>query len=369
MRVVAAVDSFEASSVVRTAVAVARATNAEIIALHACEETRESGRGAPTSAAAAAALAGVPLRVSQGGPADVILQEIAHDEVVAGVLGTHTWPVGQRVGDVARTVIEAASKPLFVVPPAAAPSARFRRVLVPSSPTAPPDEVTSATRALVGPQADLIPHEFAPRATEPAPAADLVVLTEDQLGAELSTRVLEASGVPVLLLPSTTSPSIGRSARAGATRSVDRWGHPIDVLLVEDDPGHARLTRCALDGVPMVNSLRIVPSGEAALAALHRQPPYEDAELPELVLLDLNLPGMDGRDVLRHIKSDAVLRRIPVAVLTSSSAEMDVDLIYELGATCLITKPLRFAEFVASIQALGQFWFTAVTPPRIEETV
>src|SRR5438067_71755 len=122
--------------------------------------------------------------------------------------------------------------------------------------------------------------------------------------------------------------------------------NPIDILLVEDSPTDSLLTRRALADAKLVNRLHIVEDGVKALAFLRKQEPYADAPRPDLILLDLNMPRMDGREVLAEIKSDEDLKIIPVIVLTTSSAEEDVLKSYKLHANCYITKPVGFGAFV-----------------------
>lgn len=140
---------------------------------------------------------------------------------------------------------------------------------------------------------------------------------------------------------------------------------PIEILLVEDNPGDVRLTREALRGGKVVINLRIATDGFEALAYLRRQGDYSEALQPDLILLDLNLPRKDGREVLAEIKEDPELRQIPVVVMTSSSAEQDVRRSYELHANSYVTKPADFARFVTIVKSLEDFWFsTAKLPPK-----
>lgn len=139
----------------------------------------------------------------------------------------------------------------------------------------------------------------------------------------------------------------------------------IEILMVEDNPGDVRLTREALKDCKVLTHLHVVEDGVAALDFLHRRPPHEAAPRPDLVLLDLNLPRMDGREVLAAIKSDPVLKVIPVVVLTTSEAEEDVLRAYRLAANCYVTKPVDLHQFNRIVQAIENFWFTIVTlPPR-----
>lgn len=142
---------------------------------------------------------------------------------------------------------------------------------------------------------------------------------------------------------------------------------PIEILMVEDNPGDVRLTREALKGGKVWNELTVVTDGVAALDYLHRRAPYQTAEPPDLVLLDLNLPKKDGREVLAAMKSDPSLRKIPVVILTTSQAEEDVVRAYNLNANCYVTKPVDFEQFTRIVQAIEQFWLTIVTLPPREE--
>jgi len=142
---------------------------------------------------------------------------------------------------------------------------------------------------------------------------------------------------------------------------------PIEILMVEDNPGDVRLTREALKGGKVWNELRVVTDGVAALDYLRGKPPYENEPRPDLVLLDLNLPKKDGREVLAAIKSDDSLKSIPVVILTTSQAEEDVVRAYNLNANCYVTKPVDFEQFTRIVQAIEQFWLTIVTlPPHPE---
>lgn len=138
---------------------------------------------------------------------------------------------------------------------------------------------------------------------------------------------------------------------------------PLQVLLVEDNPGDADLTRESLEDGKLHVDITVLPDGEAALAYLKQQPPYQDARRPDLILLDLNLPRISGREVLAEIKSDPGLRAIPVVVLSSSAAEQDISKCYDLGANCYVTKPVGLAAFQSIVQAVENFWFTIVRLP------
>jgi CheY-like chemotaxis protein len=136
----------------------------------------------------------------------------------------------------------------------------------------------------------------------------------------------------------------------------------INVLLVEDDEGDAVLTREAFQEY-LHNRLDVVNDGDQALAYLRRKPPYCDAPTPDLVLLDLNLPGRDGREVLSEIKSDETLRHIPVVVLTTSAAEDDLLRSYQLHANAFVTKPVDLDGFIAAIRQIDHFFVSVVRLP------
>ena len=137
----------------------------------------------------------------------------------------------------------------------------------------------------------------------------------------------------------------------------------IEILLVEDSPTDALLTQRALTDARVINRLHLVEDGARALAFLHQEPPYAAAPRPDRILLDLNLPKKDGREVLAEIKTDENLRIIPVVVLTTSQAEEDVFRSYHLHANCYIVKPVDFDSFVKAIETLQKFWFAVVTLP------
>jgi chemotaxis family two-component system response regulator Rcp1 len=137
-------------------------------------------------------------------------------------------------------------------------------------------------------------------------------------------------------------------------------GRPIEILLIEDNPGDVRLTIEALRDSKVRNNLHIAPDGVAAIARL-RGP---GALRPDLILLDLNLPRMDGREVLAEIKADPMLKTIPVVILTTSRAEQDVLKSYELQANCYITKPVDLEQFITVVKSIEDFWLTIVTLPR-----
>ena len=138
---------------------------------------------------------------------------------------------------------------------------------------------------------------------------------------------------------------------------------PIEILLVEDDPGDVLITTEALEQSKLINNLHTVENGEQAVSFLRREGDYADAVRPDLVLLDLNLPRRDGREVLADIKADPDLRRIPVVVLTTSSAEEDVIRSYDLHANVYVTKPVDFDRFVEVVRQVDDFFFTVVRLP------
>lgn len=139
---------------------------------------------------------------------------------------------------------------------------------------------------------------------------------------------------------------------------------PIEILLVEDNPGDVRLTQEALGEAKVRNNLAVARDGVEALAYLRCEPPFQDAARPDMVLLDLNLPRKDGREVLAEIKADPELRRLPVVVLTTSSAEKDVLESYNLYANCYITKPVDLDQFVGIVSSIEDFWLTIVKLPN-----
>jgi chemotaxis family two-component system response regulator Rcp1 len=140
-------------------------------------------------------------------------------------------------------------------------------------------------------------------------------------------------------------------------------GRPIDILLVEDNPGDVRLTREALLDGKVWNNFHHTPDGAEALAFLRKQGVYATVPRPDLILLDLNLPRKDGREVLAEIKEDPDLRTIPVVVLTTSKAEEDVLRSYGLHANCYIVKPIDLEQFLTVVQAIESFWVCIVKLP------
>ena len=140
-------------------------------------------------------------------------------------------------------------------------------------------------------------------------------------------------------------------------------GRPIEILLVEDSPGDVRLTREALNESKVSNNLNVAVDGVEALAFLRREGVYADAPRPDIILLDLNMPRKDGREVLAEIKADPELRRIPVVILTTSTSDEDILKSYDLNANCYITKPVDFTQFIKVVLAVEDFWFSIVRLP------
>jgi len=141
---------------------------------------------------------------------------------------------------------------------------------------------------------------------------------------------------------------------------------PVEILLVEDNPGDMRLTMEALKEGKVYNNLHWARDGVEALEFLQRQGRHAAAPRPDIVLLDLNLPRMDGREVLARIKSDEGLRQIPVVILTTSKAEEDVLRSYDLHANCYVTKPVDLEKFIVVVKSIDQFWLTVATLPPVK---
>ena len=139
---------------------------------------------------------------------------------------------------------------------------------------------------------------------------------------------------------------------------------PIDILLVEDNAGDVRLTQEVLKGSKVRNNLIVANNGQEALNCLHRTGKYSKTARPDLILLDLNLPVMDGREVLEKIKVDLELKRIPVVILTTSKAEEDIIRTYNLHANCYVTKPVDLEQFVKVVKSLEDFWLAIVKLPN-----
>lgn len=142
-------------------------------------------------------------------------------------------------------------------------------------------------------------------------------------------------------------------------------GKPVEILLVEDDPGDVDLTMEVLENAKVKVNLNVVCDGVEAIKYLRQKEPYPESVRPDLILLDLNMPKKDGREVVQEIKSDSKLKSIPIVVLTTSSAEEDVAKTYNLGANCFVTKPVGLKQFQKVVESIENFWFTVVKfPPR-----
>ena len=146
--------------------------------------------------------------------------------------------------------------------------------------------------------------------------------------------------------------------------SVHEFVKPVEILLVEDNPGDVRLTREALREAKVINHLTVIKDGVEALAFLRREGQYADALRPHLILLDLNLPKKDGRELLAEIKNDEKLKRIPVVVLTTSQDEQDVLKTYSLHANCYVTKPVDLEQFITVVKSIEDFWLGIVVLPK-----
>jgi two-component system, chemotaxis family, response regulator Rcp1 len=141
---------------------------------------------------------------------------------------------------------------------------------------------------------------------------------------------------------------------------------PIEVLLVEDNPGDVRLAKEAFQNNKVTVHINVVGDGVEAMAFLYRKGKYENAPRPDLILLDLNLPRKDGREVLEEVKGDGGLKRIPTVILTTSTAEQDILRTYNSHANCFITKPVDFDQFLMVVKTIENFWLTVVKLPKGE---
>jgi CheY-like chemotaxis protein len=142
-----------------------------------------------------------------------------------------------------------------------------------------------------------------------------------------------------------------------------KTARPIEILLIEDSPSDAALTIEALQAGKIVNNLNLVADGVEAMAYLRKQGRFTESSRPDLIMLDLNLPKKDGREVLQELKSDPSLKLIPIIVLTTSRADKDVLRSYELSANCYITKPVDFQQFIDVVRSIERFWLSVVTLP------
>ena len=141
-------------------------------------------------------------------------------------------------------------------------------------------------------------------------------------------------------------------------------GQTIEILLIEDDPGDVDLTREVLERSKIVINLTVFDEGEEALAYLNQEEEYADRKLPDLILLDLNLPGLSGRDVLEEIRNNQNINHIPVVILTTSDADEDILKTYKLGANCYVTKPVGLKQFQTIVNTIENFWFSVVKLPH-----
>ena len=139
---------------------------------------------------------------------------------------------------------------------------------------------------------------------------------------------------------------------------------PIRILMVEDDPGDVRLTREALKNNKMHIIMHDVPDGIEAMAFLRKEGPYDHMSRPDLILLDLNMPRMDGREVLAELKNDTTLSRIPVIVMTTANGEEDIVAAYDMNANCFITKPVGWKKYMKVVRLIKAFWLTVVKLPK-----
>jgi len=147
----------------------------------------------------------------------------------------------------------------------------------------------------------------------------------------------------------------------------NQW-QPVEILLIEDNPGDVDLTKEALEHAKVCNRLHVVDDGAKAVDFLYRRGEYADAPRPDLILLDLNLPKKDGRQVLTEIKADGELAEIPIVILTTSETEEDILRSYQLHANCYITKPVDFMQFLKVVEAIEQFWLRVVKLPKRKAT-
>jgi CheY-like chemotaxis protein len=142
---------------------------------------------------------------------------------------------------------------------------------------------------------------------------------------------------------------------------------PIEILLVEDSPGDILIAREALSEAKLLNTIHIAEDGVEAMDFLYKRGKFASAPTPDLILLDLNLPRKNGREVLAEVKTDENLKKIPVVMLTTSSAEEDVLRSYNLHANCYVVKPVEFDSFVQAVKSIEHFWFSVVTLPPAKE--
>jgi two-component system, chemotaxis family, response regulator Rcp1 len=183
----------------------------------------------------------------------------------------------------------------------------------------------------------------------------------DERAARVGFRVLSETRIGTSSQPQPVAEAGPRSSDLAI--SANGMDGAVEILLVEDNPADARLTREVFEGGRLSTHLNIVGDGEEAMAFLRREGPYARSPRPKLVLLDLNLPRKDGREVLQELKADPALARIPVIVLTTSAAESDILHSYDLQANCFITKPLDLDEFFEVVRAIEDFWLSTARLP------
>jgi two-component system, chemotaxis family, response regulator Rcp1 len=185
--------------------------------------------------------------------------------------------------------------------------------------------------------------------------------TRERKADGLGFRVLRESGMG--MTATEEFPAVAEPRSSEIPISANGMDGAVEILLVEDNPADARLTREVFEGGRLTTHLNVVADGEEALAFLRREAPYTESPRPKLVLLDLNLPRKDGREVLQELKADPTLARIPVIVLTTSAAEADILNSYDLQANCFITKPLDLDEYFSVVRSIEDFWLTTARLP------
>ncbi len=142
---------------------------------------------------------------------------------------------------------------------------------------------------------------------------------------------------------------------------------PIEILLVDDDPAHVRLTMEVIKGCKINNNVTVMRNGEEALNFLFKRPPFEDRAMPDLIMLDLNIPKKSGLEVIKEIRQGPEIKNLPVIVLTTSDDAKDIETAYKLGANCYITKPVDLNQFINVINCIEEFWLTIVKlPTRVQ---
>jgi len=142
---------------------------------------------------------------------------------------------------------------------------------------------------------------------------------------------------------------------------------PIEILLVDDDPAHVRLTMEVIKGCKIKNNVTVMRNGEEALNFLFKRPPFEDRAMPDLIILDLNIPKKSGLEVIKEIRQGPEIKNLPVIVLTTSDDAKDIETAYKLGANCYITKPVDLNQFINVINCIEEFWLTIVKlPTRVQ---